>query len=161
MPRRRISNMNFHLATHKSPPFTKDSLKPKLMSPPPGQISKMNVKLGKIAKLSVSKMKEPESERRTRAQLQKLYTSNSAQSLPLPTHVRASHPSQSATLPTAENIADHKALVSQGMDSHLWSGRSVGVRLRNLCTPCKHPPNFQYNDPRLVMTRKEPRPNFP
>ena len=152
--------MNFHLATHKSPPFTRGSPKPKLISPPPGQISKSNVKPGKSAKLSVPKMKGPESERRTRAQLQKLCISNSAPSTPLPTPVRASHPSQNATLHTAENIADHKALVSQGMDNHLWSGRSVGDRLHNHCTPCKHPPNFQYNDPRLVMTRKEPPPNF-
>ena len=145
--------MNFHLATPSSPPFMRDSLKPKLMSPPPGKISKPNVKPGKPAKLSALKMKVPESGRRTRALLQKLCTSNSAPSPPLPTTVRASHPSQNATLPTVEKIADHKALVSQGMDSHLWSGRSVGARLHNLCTPCKHPPNFQYHDPRLVMTR--------
>ena len=153
MPRRKISIMNFHLATPNSPPFMKDSIKPKLTSPPPEKISKPNARPGKPARLSVSKMKGTESERRTHALLQKLCTSNSAPSPQLPTTVRASHPSQNATLPPAERIADHKALVSQGMDNHLWSGQSVGVRLHNLCTPCKRPPNFQYNDPRLVMTR--------
>lgn len=153
--------MNFHLATPNSPRFTRDSRKPKLISPPPGQISETNVKPGKLSKLSVSKMKGPVSERRMRAQPQKLCTSNSAPSPPLPTPGHASHPSQNAILPTAESIADHKALASQEMDSHLWSGQSVGVRLHNLCTPFKHPPNSQYNDPRLAMTRKEPPPNFP
>ena len=152
--------MNFHLATANSPPFMRDSLKPKLISPPPVQNSKTNVKPGKPSKLSVAKMKGLESERRTRALLQKLCTSSSAPSPPLHIPVRASHLSRNATLPTAENIAGHKALVSQAMDSHLWNGRSVGVRLHNLCTPCKHPPNSQYNDPRPVMTRKEPPPNF-
>ena len=153
--------MNFHLATANSPPFMRDSQKPKLISPPPGQNSKTNVKPGKPYKLSVSKMKGPEFEKRMRALLQKLCTSNIAPSPPLPTPVYASHPSQNATLLTAENIADPKALVSRAMDNHLWSGLSVGVRLHNLCTPCKHPPNSQYNGRHLAMTRKEPPPTFP